>query len=284
MRSLIGGLTTLLCILYTSQTFAQSDPSPTRWEISLAGQIGVPSGYIKVGENRGVDVPGTRLGLHGDLGLNLSGAAEVAAGYHLTPRDSLRLSLFTFFLEGSTTLDRDIFYNGTAFVGGSPVDFKFTFPRFTLAYERDLLPLGEGGGLSGTVGLTYVSLNAVLRGTGPLGGRKESPEDFFRQELPIPLLGLRAEYPLAPRLRLVASLAGGYLPWVDSLRSEGGTVRLTQAHVDGYAALSYTLTPALSLEGGYRYTYFSQHEKSHEDDNLFVLSDSGVVLGLTVRF
>ncbi len=283
MRPLIGGLIVLICVVNPPQASAQSDRPPTRWEISLAGQIGVPSGYIKVGENRGVDVPGTRLRFHEDLGLDLSGAAELRVGYHLTPRDTLRFSLLTVFLEGTTTLGRDIFYNGTAF-GGGPLDSNFTFPRFTLAYERELLPLGEGGTLSGTVGLTYVSLNAVLRGTGPLGVRQKAPEDFFRQELPVPLLGLRADYPLAPRLRLIASLAGGFLPWVDSLRTEGGTVRLTQAHVDAYAGLSYALTPAVSLEGGYRYTFFSQHERSHEDDNLFVLSDSGVVLGLTVRF
>ena len=283
MRPLIGGLTALICVVTPPQASAQSDLPPTRWELALGGQVGVPSGYIKVGENRGVDVPGTRLRFHEDLGLDLSGAAELKVGYHLTPRDALRFSLLAFFLEGTTTLERNIFYNGTAF-GGGTLDSNFTFPRFTLAYERELLPLGEGGTLSGTVGLTYVSLNAVLRGTGPLVVRQKAPEDFFRQELPVPLLGLRADYPLAPRLRLTASLAGGYLPWVDSLRTEGGTVNLTQAHVDGYLGLSYALTPALSLEGGYRYTYFSQHERSHEDDNLFVLSDSGVVLGLAVRF
>ncbi len=282
MRSLVGGLIALVCVVSASQVSAQSDLPPTRWEISLAGQIGVPSGYIKVGENRGVDVPGTRLRFQ-DLGLDLSGAAELKVGYHLTPRDTLRFSLLTFFLDGTTTLERDIFYNGVAF-GRGTLDSNFTFPRFTLTYERELLPLGEGGNLSGTAGLTYVSLNAVLRGTGPLGVRQKSPEDFFRQELPVPLLGLRADYPLAPRLRLTASLAGGFLPWVDSLRTEGGTVRLTQAHVDGYAGLSYALTPAVSLEGGYRYTYFSQHERSHEDDNLFVLSDHAVVLGVAYRF
>jgi opacity protein-like surface antigen len=61
-------------------------------------------------------------------------------------------------------------------------------------------------------------------------------------------------------------------------------VHITQSHADAAVGLSYALLPPLSIDGGYRFTYFLQHEKSKEDDNFITLYDSGIVLGLTYRF
>ena len=83
-------------------------------------------------------------------------------------------------------------------------------------------------------------------------------------------------------LRLGA--AGGGLPRVDSLRHEGGTVYLQQSHADGDAGLVYRWRGGAELELGYHFTYFFQHEKSHEDDNVFELIDNAVRARLSVRF
>jgi hypothetical protein len=115
-----------------------------------------------------------------------------------------------------------------------------------------------------SAGLTYVNFNPRLTGAnrsaGPVGtlegnGRSNS-EDFYRQELPVPILGLRWDHPFSPRLLLRSSVAGGGLPRVDSLRTEGG----------------------------YHFTYFFQEEKSHEDKNRFELIDNGLQIGLRVAF
>src|SRR5437762_2720982 len=82
----------------------------------------------------------------------------------------------------------------------------------------------------------------------------ETGEDFYAQELPIPLLSLRGEYPIAPRWRLLGTVDGGLLPKVDSLRKEGGTVKLAQAHADVFAGVRYEVTPRLFADGGYSYT------------------------------
>jgi hypothetical protein len=229
-------------------------------DIALEGQFGLPRGYAKVGEN-GID--GTRLNLHDDLGIDLSKAAELHVAYHLTARDTLRFSFLSLFLDGTTILPHDVLFNGSTLLGGTRLDTNTDLYRITLAYERTLFPLPAGGTLSGSVGLTYIHLNVELHGTEvrTVGGEKQ-PEDFWRQELPVPILGLRADYPLTPRLGLTASLAGGYLPWIDSLRSEGGEVKLTQGHVDGALDLHYALTPVLSVTGGYRYTYFTHSRRA----------------------
>src|SRR5262245_58985329 len=43
------------------------------WEVWLDGRIGLPRGYVKVGEN---EVHGARLRLHQDLGIDVSGVLE----------------------------------------------------------------------------------------------------------------------------------------------------------------------------------------------------------------
>jgi hypothetical protein len=50
----------------------------------------------------------------------------------------------------------------------------------------------------------------------------ETSEDFLTQELPVPLLTLRIELPIGGALSLTSVVTGGWLPSVNSLRSEGG--------------------------------------------------------------
>ncbi len=243
MRFSVRSLLLFMIAPYGHYAHAQARGVPARWDIALEGQFGVPRGHVKVGEN-GID--GTRLKLHDDLGIDLSKAAELQVAYHLTARDTLRFSLLSLFLDGTTTPPHDILFNGSTLLGGTRLDSNIDLYRISLAYERALFSLPAGGMLSGSVGLTYVHLNVVPHGTEVLAvGGERQPEDFWRQELPVPILGLRADYPLIPRLGL---------------------------------------TPALSVTGGYRYSYFTQFEKSHEDDNRFKLSNSALAIGLALRF
>jgi hypothetical protein len=246
----------------------------TRWEVSLEGRVGVPRGYVKVGEN---EIHGAKLRLHEDLGIDVSGALEAGAAFHFTPRDAVRGTFSYYFLDGGTTFSHATFFNGESF-GPERVDTTTDFFRVSLDYER-LLMNRDNFALTGTMGLTYVHLDVTLTGQG-----HSSPEEFSRQELPVPILGLRADFPLGDRFRGRAFVAGGGLPPVDSLRKEGGTIYLSQAHGDAGLSLIYRITSALEAEAGYRFTYFYQHEKSHEDDNTFQLIDNGFQAGLRFRF
>jgi opacity protein-like surface antigen len=284
-RMLAHGLT-CLCGLLVAMPIAAQDVTPAPpWDAALRVQVGYPGGFVQVGENQH---PGNRLSFHGDLGVDLTETVELDLGYHLTPWDRFRFSLQMFFLDGSTTLGNDTFFNGTQLMGGTRLDTQTNFPEFfrtTAMYERTLLAIGDRGTFSGRAGITFVYLNFALHGTiAPNSPGHESKEDFQTQELPVPLLGFRLDYPFGDRLSLYGSLDGGYLPWVDSLRTEGGTVDLTQSHADLGLGLSYAWLPSLSVQAGFQYTYFVQHEKSHEDDNLIQLSEPALQLGATYRF
>jgi hypothetical protein len=130
-----------------------------------------------------------------------------------------------------------------------------------------------------------VYLNFVVHGTiAPDSPGHESKEDFQTQELPVPLLGVRVDEPVRDDLTVYASLDGGDLPWVNSLRTEGGTVDLTQSHADFGLGIRYAWLPMLSVQGGFQYTYFVQHEKSGEDNNFIQLSEPALLLGATYQF
>ena len=254
-----------------------------RWEVTLDGRLGFPTGRLRVGEfptgglkGEGGGSPGSLLRLR-TLGINVSESLESTVAFHVTPRDAVRASYLYYFLDGSAPRV-SVVYNGQEFAPGH-LRTNADFSRLSLTYERTLLGRPSGEWLIGSVGLTYVSLNPTLTGHGT-----SNSEDFYRQELPIPILGLRWEHPLSQRLLMRASVAGGGLPRVDSLRREGGTVYLQQSHADAGAGLAYLLGRHVRIDLGYDFTYFFQREKSPEDDNLFELIDSGVRARFTVRF
>ena len=286
VQLLLRCLTGLCALLSAAPVGAQDEPLLPRWEAGLDVQIGYPGGFVQVGENQ---YPGNHLSLHSDLGVDVAENLDLHVGYHLTPRDRFRFSLQMLFLDGSTTLgSNDVFFNGTQLVGGTHLDTQTNFPDFfrvTALYERTLFPLFDRGTFSGRIGFTYVHLNFTLRGTiAPTSPRRESKEDFNTQELPVPLLGFRLDYPFSDRIDLYGALDGGYLPSVNSLRTEGGTVDLTQSHADLSLGASYAWSLSLSIDGGFQYTYFVQHEKSHEDNNLIELSVPALFWGATYRF
>src|SRR5207248_3777311 len=73
-------------------------PAP-RWEVSLEGRVGFPTGYIRVSETV---THGTRLRLS-DLGLDVSEAVEAGVAFWLTPRDAVRATYLYYFLRGSAS-------------------------------------------------------------------------------------------------------------------------------------------------------------------------------------
>ena len=260
---------------------AQTPPALDRWEFSLDGRVGAPVGRLQVGEfstasGSAGGAPGTHLRLSG-LGIHVSETVEASAAFHLTPDDAVRASALYEFLRGNTTPHESVVYNGEEFKPG-PLHADADFSRFSLAYERVVWrsPVDE---LGGSLGITYVYFNPTLSGHG-----HSNSEDFYLQELPVPIAGLRWSRVLGEHWLLRLGAAGGGLPRVDSLRHEGGTVYLQQSHADGDAGLVYRWRGGAELELGYHFTYFFQHEKSHEDDNVFELIDNAVRARLSVRF
>src|SRR3989449_6126360 len=110
-------------------------PADSGLEVSLATRLGIPSGYVRVGEG---PLRGTRLRLHDDLGIDVSEALEASVALHVTPRDALRATYLYYFLDGGARVDPTASFNGDGF-GPGHVHINADFYRVSLDYERLLM-------------------------------------------------------------------------------------------------------------------------------------------------
>ena len=166
------------------------------WEFTVDGRIGAPTGRLKVGEfptgsakAGGGGTPGTLFRLR-NLGIDVSGALEGSAAFHLTAQDAVRASYLYYFLRGGTTVNQSVVFNGQEFSAGS-LHTNADFYRASLTYERTLLGRSSGEQLIGSVGLSYVNFNPTLTGNTPSqsgsGGEAHggsNSEDFVSEPQP----------------------------------------------------------------------------------------------------
>ncbi len=267
-----------------AQVPARDSTAARRWEIAVEARGGVPSGTVQVRENA---VAGTRFTLGSGLDVRALWAAGMELDYRPDPRTRLSLELTSFGLSGTVTPAQETYFNGTTLAAGSPLTTATTFPHYlaaTFTFARRVSRIG-GGELSATAGFSFVALTFVLHGTlAPGSATRETQEDFVTQELPVPELGVAYDAPLAHRMALDMRLTGGWLPWVNSLRNEGGVVTITQTAVQLATTVRYALTPALGATGAVRLSSFSQNEQSGEDGNQFSMRAITVGIGLAQRF
>jgi hypothetical protein len=247
----------------------------SKFELSSAVFVGHPGGYVRVGENGN---RGSKLRLNDDLHIVFSESVDAAVAFHFTPRDAVRATFLYYFLRGRGLLDRPATFNDEVFTLPGHLTIDADFYRLGLQYERTaVIP---GGFLTGIVGLTYVHLAPKVSSHG-----HSNTEDFSREELPVPVVGLRFDIPMGNGFAARASVGGGGLPRVNSGRKEGGsTVYLEQIHGDAAMALTYAATKNLLFDIGPRLTYFFQKEKSQREENAFELVDLGIRAGVTLRF
>src|SRR2546428_6122893 len=161
MIRLLATVALALILGVASPTLGEEQSLDSRWEVSLDGRLGVPNGYLRVGE---APLRGTRLRLRQDLGMNVSEAVEASLAFRLTPRDALRATYLYYFLEGGARLDQTASFNGEGF-GPGHVHTNADFYRVSLDYER-LLMSDYGAFLTGSIGLSYVHLDPKLSGQG----------------------------------------------------------------------------------------------------------------------
>jgi len=145
--------------------------------------------------------------------------------------------------------------------------------------------------LRAKIGLEYTYLdfrlnNGKARVT-PTSKGEESKEDFYRQELPMPTIGLELYRRLNEHVAFELTLRGNWINHWDSLRPEGGAVYTSQLGFETHGRLLYTNPAwlgAIRPFVGIDYFFFRQFETSHEDGNFIRLSTFGPEFGLSYSF
>lgn len=257
----------------------------SRWRIGIGAAFGVPTGWVQVRERA---IEGTRLDFRRDLGVRRDHSFHLRMEYRPRPGDGFGITISSWALRGTTILPTDVIFNGTTLASGSTLETHTDFPDFIrvdIEGWRRIARLGGRGSLAGSLGLTAVLLTYRMSGTeAPNSAGHETKEDFVTQELPVPIVGSRLSYPLGGRVALSAVLSGGYLPWVNSLRREGGEVRITQWQADLNVGAESKVGPGTYLVAALRFSDFTQREKSREDGNDIHLRSTLLVLGIARGF
>jgi len=263
---------------------AQDSARAPRWELAAEFRAGAPSGWVQVREN---SVAGTRLEMGPTLDVHRIAAAELSATLHPGGPTRVEFSIASFTLDGTATPSRNIDFNGATLAAGAPLATRTDFPHylaFTVTGTHDVAHPGNGA-LGVTAGLSFVALTFVLEGTlTPTSATRETQEDFVTQELPVPILGAEYRAPLGARWRFDARLTGGWLPWVNSLRQEGGTVTITQTELQGAVRFRYAASRSVGTWLEARATSFTQDEQSTEDGNQIVMRTFTIGAGVAWRF
>ena len=254
------------------------------WDVTIYAETGSPGGWVQVREN---EIEGTRLHIDNDLDVNEMTTLRARATRWFSDDDQLRFGVAASMLDGSATLAEPVVFNGTTVAPGK-LDTVTHFQDFLeadIAYWHRLAAFDNGGGFWGSIGAAYVLLNFRLDGTiAADSAGHELKEDFYVQELPVPVIGLHLDYPFAETWKLDVDATAGRLPWVDSHHSEGGEVRLAQTDEDLSAGVDYRFASDWHAGAYVFYSFFAQNERSHEDGNAIRLSSRGVGVDVGYRF
>lgn len=152
------------------------------------------------------------ISINAEEALGLDSSLSVwRAGIMYRPGESLRhqvdLTYARYHRDGTAVLSEDIYINGTPYPIGTQVEslFNFDILRGTYSYailQDERMRIALGGGVY-AVPLEY-GLNLTTS-----GGR--TAVDGAETTLPLPVLALRSEFQLVPRLFLNASIDAMYL-------------------------------------------------------------------------
>lgn len=287
-RAAVAPWTILLALaapaLLAAQSVAPDSASARRWTLRVGDEQGSPSGWVQVRENR---IAGTRLSLGPDLGVHTVASVEVGVRRAAGP-GSVGVTVTATTLRGSAFISQPVYFNGTTLTAGTLLKTRTEagdFLRVVVDYARPLARLGARGELIGRVGLDATLLDFRLLGAiDPTSAGHETKEDFVTQELPAPFVGAELRLPVSGRVTVRLGGDAGGLPWVSSLRYEGGLVHLTQRRLDAEAGVEVALARGLSLRAGVNATSFVQNEQSHEDGNQVSLGSTALALTLGWQF
>ena len=254
----------------------------TGWDIALDAEYGSPSGWVQVREN---EIEGTRLHIDDDLDVNHMPTLRFRADKAFSDVSELHLEASASMLDGGATIDAPVNFNGATIAPGrlDTITHFQDFLAFDVAYWRRFYRFDNGGTFWGSAGLTYVLLNFRLQGTiAANSAGDELKEDFYVQEVPVPVFGLHLRYPLGSSWQLLGDVSVGRLPWVDSHHSEGGEVRIAQSNQDASIGVEYAFAGQWRAGAYLFHSYFAQDERSHEDGNAIRLTSNG--LGVSIKY
>jgi len=266
----------LLCLLpaaiaWVVPASAQMPVENRGWWIALQAGAGLVDGQVRVGEPS----PSTPLNLSDDLGIDHAITYGLAVGGSAGEKNRLRFSAESISMSGSETFDKTVYYDEGSFPPGSSPKADTRFYLVEAHYGRVFGDLAARSHWILLAGIAYAYLDFRLG---------DQSEDFYRQEVPMPLLGAAWEFKASEKGSIRVAGEGFRYNHLNTGEQEGSTVYLDQELVDFWAGWVGRISKGVDWSAGYRFFYFSQTENSSEDFNDFHCRLNTLTGSLSFRF
>ena len=325
IRCLVVACLPLAALVAAAPAFGQSTTSPQepaaadsfftprthQFDLELADNSLFVDGSSLV-RRRQDSINGSALHLRDDLGVDTLQMPTLNLNYWFDQLNGLEFQFRYLALYGSEPLlPPPVTFNGDLILPGQNINLNGT-TWFTagLFYERRISPwlyahsgnLPEflrGWDLRPKIGLEFVYLDVQINNGHPhdvsahvsssssSGSTLDARGRWQDQELPVPTIGIEARREWFEHFDLEIAAQGAWINKWDSLRSEGGTVYLSQSTFDTHWRLIYNnpqqlwgIRPFL----GWTYYYYRQAETSGGIGNLMRLQSYGPELGASYSF
>ena len=246
----------------------QSDDLATGEQFHIEASAGIwsPSTQMTI-SSEALGIVGSDIDFKKDLGLTDQNFKELHVVLRPVRRHKLRFQYIPITFEQSTTLTREVVFQGLRYRVGLPVNSRLDWKAYRFAYEFDFLT-GDRYFAGLIIDAKYTDVLAQL----------QSPvnNESVHARAPIPAIGGIGRYYLLPNVSVTGELTGFKLPGLKDYKAH-------YVDLDIYGTLNFTNN--VGVQGGYRtfdVGYAVRDNDVTTDDGSFVLK--GLYFGGVVRY
>ena len=284
MKKLVKTLSIFLVFL--SLTYICLAQKESEKNLKMYFQIGYNQGIFYNGhvQVRELEYEGTYLKLKENLGMSSWISPTMTLGMNFSRKNIFEFTYTRHFFKGREFIPERTWYNGTLYAPSSKATIKNTiYRRFELAWKARIFHSHKTEIYTRTA-IDYELLKFYV--DAPID--KESPkaetyEGFWRQQLPLPTIGVYVTHHLSSQWSINGEAFATYLPIVETWMKERGNMHVGQSNIDVNLHLSYQ-GKYLSISPGIWFKHYEIKEESREDENAFLINGFGYSLAAALRF
>ena len=286
-------------------------PQPQQFDLEFADNSMFDDRSSLVRRRQG-SINGSALHLSDDLGVDTLQMPTLHLDFWFDQLNAIEFQFRYLALYGREPLGIPVTFNGDLILPGQSINTHGT-TWFTAGffYQRRISPLlyeHVGANLPGwlqewelrpKIGLEFVYLDfqinngkpnrasAVSSAKASSPGLLDARGRWHDQELPVPTIGIDIRRELSEHFDLEITAQGAWINKWNSLRSEGGTVYLSQSTFETHWRVIYDDAPwlwGIRPFVGWSYYYYKQTETSGGIGNLIRLQSYGPEVGASYSF
>lgn len=208
--ALLSGLA--LAVLTAVPAFAQSgDPEPSRlppgerYHVEVSGTLWNPN-LVGLISSEQFGIIGDNIDFENDLGFTQTRFKDLRVVLRPSRKTKFRVQYTPVQYTASTSLDRDIVFNGINFPVSVPLNSTFSWKVLRVGFEYDAL-YTDRGYVGVLIEGRYTQLDAQLSSV--------LSDEFTRLQVPLPAVGLVGRFYPVPELAINFEVSGFRVPDID---------------------------------------------------------------------